>query len=220
MGASEVVVSGFEPFGGQAINASWEAVSLLPDEISGHPVRKLRVPVEFGRSGDLVESAVRELVGGEGDGPGTAPALVLAVGEAGGRARLTVERVALNVEDARIPDNAGFQPHEQPVVEGGPDAYLARLPLARCVEAAREELVPTEISNTAGLYVCNQLMYRIIHDLEKINLDTPAGFVHVPYTPQQVITGKSYPSMPSELASRGLLAMIGAILEYSSEERC
>jgi pyroglutamyl-peptidase len=192
-----ILFTGFEPFDGESVNASWEAVRALPDEIADHPLRRLLLPVEFGRSGDLAVEAMRQL----------RPACVIAVGEAAGRAEVTLERVALNVECARIPDNAGAEPQEQPVIAGGPDAYQTCLPLQACAEAARAAGVPTAISNTAGLYVCNQLMYRILHEVARAAAAIPAGFVHVPLTPAQAVAKLAMPSMESVTAARALKAI-------------
>ena len=195
-----ILFTGFEPFGGEAINASWEAVSLLPVTIAGHEVEKLLLPVEFGRSGDLAVEAMRRL----------RPDCVVAVGEAGRRPDVTVERVAVNVESARIPDNAGASPQEEPVVAGGPDAYLSRLPLNNCVGAAKSAGVPASISNTAGLYVCNQLMYRILHEVAASGGSIPAGFVHVPLTPAQAVGKQGAASMDARIAARPLVAIAEA----------
>ena len=196
-----ILVTGFEPFGGETINASWEAVRLLPDAIAGHEVIKLLLPVEFGRSGDLLVQEMTRV----------RPAVVVMVGEAGGRAHLTVERVAVNVMEGRIADNAGFAPTGEPVVPSGPDAYLSTLPVMACVEASRAAGMPAEPSETAGLYVCNQLMYRALHELAGKD-GVRAGFVHVPYTPTQVLERKGVAFCPSDLAAKGIAAVCEAAI--------
>ena len=195
-----LLVTGFEPFGGQTINASWEAVRLLPAQIAGHPVERRLLPVEFARAGDAICAFIDELQ----------PAVVLAVGEAGGRAHLTVERVAVNLMKAEVPDNAGYAPQGVPVLEGGPAAYLTTLPLEACVEAVHAAGVPAEESDSAGLYVCNCVMYRILCVAQERRLPLCAGFVHVPYTPAQVINRKSVPFCPAEFAACGLAALLEA----------
>lgn len=203
-----ILFTGFEPFGGEQTNASWQAVCALPEEIAGHAVERLLLPVEFGRSGDLAVEAMRRL----------SPACVIAVGEAAGRAEVTVERVALNVECARMPDNAGAAPQEVPVLAGAPDAYLTRLPLVACVEAARAVGVPTAVSNTAGLYVCNQLMYRILHEVAASGACIPAGFLHVPLTPAQAVGKMAVPSMEASAAARALTAIAAKACEACTSQ--
>ena len=200
--AAPILVSGFEPFGGEVVNASWEAVKLLPDEMDDHPVQKLLLPVEFGRSGDLIEEAAAEL----------RPSVVIAVGEAGGRAHLSVERVAVNLMRARIADNAGFQPDGEAIIPEGPDAYLATLPVDACVAAARADGVPADASETAGLYVCNQLMYRILHAIACNNMHIRAGFIHVPHLPCQVLEKPGKPFCPADISARGIAAALRAAL--------
>lgn len=197
-----VLITGFEPFGGETTNASWEAVSLLPASIAGHEVRRLLLPVEFGRSADLLLAEMGRLQ----------PAAVIAVGEAGGRAHVTVERVAVNIMRGRIPDNAGYQASGEAVVEGGPAAYLATLPVDACVAAARSQGVPTDPSETAGLYVCNQLMYRMLHAISQASLDIQAGFVHVPHTARQVLDRAGIPFIPADYSARALVGIVEATL--------
>ncbi len=196
MSSAPILVTGFEPFGGESLNASWEAVRLLPDRIAGRPVERMLLPVEFGHSGDLLCAAVERL----------APAAVVMVGEAGGRAHLTVETVALNLMRARIPDNAGAAPQDEAIIAGGPDGCFATLAIDACVDAARAAGVPAERSASAGLYVCNQLMYRVLYALQGHH-SLPAGFVHVPYLPQQVLERPGVPFCPAEVSARGIEAI-------------
>ena len=196
--SAPILVSGFEPFGGETVNASWEAVRLLPDEIDGHPVKKLLLPVEFGRSGDVLEEAICA----------ERPCVAIAVGEAGGHTHLTVERVAVNLMRARIPDNAGFQPDGISIVPGGPDAYLATLPVDACVEAAHKVGVPAQPSETAGLYVCNQALYRMLHAIACNHMHIKAGFIHVPYLPCQVLEKPGKPFCPADISAAGIVAAI------------
>ena len=197
-----LLVSGFEPFGGEQVNASWEAVSLLPELIDGHRVERLLLPVEFARAGELLFEEVCRL----------RPAAVLAVGEAGGRAHLTVERVAVNLMRGSIPDNAGLQPDGEPLVAAGPAAYLATIPVDACVAASRAAGVPAEPSESAGLYVCNSVLYKTLHYIAQGGLCIPAGFVHLPYLPQQVMQRRDSPFCPADLSARGLEACLRCIL--------
>jgi pyroglutamyl-peptidase len=195
----DILVTGFEPFGGEATNPSWQAVSALPDSIGGAHVHKLEVPVVFGASGDVVVEAMRDLD----------PTVVLLVGQAAGRAGLTVERVAINVADATATDNAGVAPSDAPLVEGGPAAYLATIPLKACVASARAAGVPASVSNSAGTYVCNQLMYRALHEqATQGKAGAMAGFVHVPLSCAQALDKSAVPSLPVPAMTEGLLAII------------
>ena len=158
-----IVVTGFEPFGGAASNASWEAVRLLKG------VRTVLLPVSFTRAAEQVRALVREDIDG-----------LICVGEAGGRSALSLERVAVNLMDARIPDNDGFQPVDQPVTPGGPAAYFSTLPLRRAQAAIREAGLPAELSCTAGTYVCNCVFYALMAAAAERARPIPAGFIHVP----------------------------------------
>lgn len=172
--APRVLLTGFEPFDGATSNPSATAVgaaaTLLREQ--GVPTRALVLPVEFGRAGDVLAEAVRA----------ERPAVVLATGLAAGRRGITPERVAINVRDARIPDGAGAQPVDEPVVSGGPVAYFSSLPIKALVAAATELGVPASVSQTAGTYVCNDVFYRLMHVLTTDPaLDgVRGGFVHVP----------------------------------------
>lgn len=195
-----VLVTGFAPFAGQDRNAAWEAVRLLPDSVGGRPIVRQQVPCVFVESGDLVCALVDEL----------RPSCVVCVGQAAGRSVLTVEEVAVNRMTASIPDERGRQPHREPVVADGPAAYLSTMPLDACVDAARACGVPADVSQTAGRYVCNQLMYRVLDGLARRGrADVPAGFVHVPLMPSQA---GARSSMDALLCASGLLAMLGACL--------
>jgi len=198
-----VLVTGFEPFGGETTNPSWEAVRLLPDEIHGIAVRKLEVPVVFGLSARVVLDAMRE----------THPDVVVCVGQAAGRAGLTVERVAINVADSTASDNDGVIPIDEPLVQGAPVAYLTTLPLKACVAAAREAGVPASVSDTAGTYVCNQLMYRVLHEQATGRArGAKGGFVHVPLACSQTLDRPSVPSLPVSAMAAGLEAIVRACL--------
>lgn len=198
-----IVVSGFEPFGEEHINASWEAVSLLPPTLQGHVLHIIKAPVVFGASGDVLVDAIRKLD----------PCIVLAVGEAGGRTSLSLERVALNVMQARIPDNAQQTPSGEAVCVDGPAAYMSTLPLNACLERMKDASVPTALSETAGLYVCNQLMYRILHEAQTSSRSFIAGFCHVPYTPQQTLNRPQLASMESSRCATGLQALLEAAID-------
>ncbi|MEU8349975.1 pyroglutamyl-peptidase I [Streptomyces sp. NPDC048845] len=204
---TRVLVTGFEPFDAEAVNPSWQAVELL----AAHPpagltVTTARLSCVFGAAVDELRTAVAR----------EEPALVLCTGQAGGRPDLTVERVAVNVDDARIPDNAGRQPIDEPVVPGGPDAYFARLPVKACVAAAREAGVPASVSQTAGTFVCNNVFYGLMHLIATERPALRGGFVHVPYTPEQV-TGRSLPALPAGTVADGLRAVLTAAVTHTTD---
>lgn len=177
-GQAPVLLTGFEPFDGQRVNASWLAVQEVARTWSGPTSLVVeRLPVSF----DVAPRVLLEKV------ERYRPQLVVSVGEAGGRGAVSLERVAVNVVDASIPDADGRQPVDEPVEAGGPVAYLSGLPLRACLAAVRRTGVPVEISGTAGAYVCNALFYRLMAALEGTGV--PGGFVHVPRTPGQVREG-------------------------------
>ena len=196
----QILITGFEPFGGETINPSWEAVRLLPDTIGGYALRKLRLPVSF-------TSAIRELEKSMHENP---PAAIVCIGQAGGRTAVTPERIGINLMDARIPDNDGFSPVEAPIAPDGPDAYFSTLPVTAIVQAMREANVPAQASLSAGTYVCNSLLYGTLHFLSQNGLKIPAGFIHVPFLPQQVLA-KPQPSLTLEQLQTALTAAIETI---------
>ena len=151
----KILVTGFEPFGGEDINPSWEAVRQLRAP-EGTELVRLRLPVVFREAGELLAAAMKR----------ERPDLVLCIGQAAGRAAITPERLGVNLMDAAIPDNAGFQPREEPVIPAAPAAFFARLPVAALAEAIRAAGVPAQVSNSAGLFVCNALLYRLLHEME------------------------------------------------------
>ncbi|ASJ15217.1 pyroglutamyl-peptidase I [Thermococcus radiotolerans] len=183
----KVLVTGFEPFGGEEINPSWEAVSGLPDEIEGAEIIKRQLPVTF----NGVRKILQKLIVDE------KPDIVILTGQAGGRPNITVERVAINVMDSTKPDNEGFAPEDEPVFEGAPAAYFATLPIKAIVEALREAKIPAGISNTAGTYVCNAAMFTALHTIAVAGMETRAGFIHVPFSHEQALE-KPRPSMAVE----------------------
>lgn len=195
-----VLVTGFEPFGGEKSNPSWEVCARLPREIGGLRVETCRVPCEFRRAIEVVATAIER----------HQPTLVVCLGQAGGRAHLSVERVAINVDDARIPDNSGARPIDEPIAASGPPAYFATLPVKAMAAAMRSAGVPAQVSNTAGTFVCNHLMYGVLHYLAASGLTARAGFIHVPYSEEQVLDKTAIPAMAIATMARGIEAAIGA----------
>ena len=200
-GAADVVlVTGFEPFGGDTVNPSWEVCERLPGEIAGLRVETCRVPCEFRRAIEVVAEAIER----------HRPALVVCLGLAAGRTHMGVERVAINVDDARIADNAGARPVDGPIAANGPPACFATLPVKAMVAAMRGAGVPAEVSNSAGTYVCNHLMYGVLHFLASTGQRARAGFIHVPSSEEQVLDKRGAPSMAIATMVRGVQAAISA----------
>ena len=196
----KILVTGFTPFGGEKINPSWEAVRRLPDRVGGAELVKREIPTEFDASGAALHELLEQL----------RPDAVLCVGQYGGASCIRVERVAVNLRDARIADNAGRQPMDEPVVPGAPDAYFATIPTRKIVDALRERDIPAQLSYSAGTFVCNNLLYCALHECARRYPALRCGFIHVPFLPEQARDG-SAPSMSLELMTEALTAAIGVI---------
>lgn len=204
----KILISGFDPFGGEKVNPAYEAVKLLPDTIMDAEIVKLEIPTVFHKAAEVLEQKVQEVD----------PDVILCIGQAGGRYGVTPERVAINVDDARIPDNEQKQPIDVKIKEDGPAAYFSKLPIKAMVEKMREANVPSSVSNSAGTFVCNHIMYQILYMIDKNYPDKTGGFVHCPFIPEQVIDKPNQPSMNLEDIARGLKAGIEAIVERDGKE--
>jgi pyroglutamyl-peptidase len=173
-----VLLTGFEPFGGEAVNPSWQAVQALHGRrIAGHRLVAAQLPTVFGTALTQLHALLRQ----------HRPAVVICVGQAGGRAALSLERVAINLDDALIADNAQSQPIDTPVVAGGPAAYFTTLPVKAMLVALQGKGLAAEVSQTAGTFVCNHVFYGLMHALatQRACRNTRGGFVHVPWLPEQ-----------------------------------
>ncbi|WP_042883766.1 pyroglutamyl-peptidase I [Cupriavidus necator] len=212
-----VLLTGFEPFENEPINPSWEAVRALDGERVGDAVIVARqLPCVFGAAID----AIGELVGA------LQPALVIAVGQAGGRAEMSVERVAINVDDARIADNAGEQPIDTAIVEDGPAAYFSTLPIKAMVRDMRAAGVPASVSQTAGTFVCNHVFYGLMHRLaqhkghkDHKGGEVRGGFIHIPYLPEQAARHPGQPSLAQETLVKGLRQAVATALATRADVR-
>ncbi|ASZ06827.1 MULTISPECIES: pyroglutamyl-peptidase I [Enterococcus] len=173
----KVLVTGFDPFGGDKVNPAYEAVKKMPAEIAGAEIIKLEVPTVFGKSSQVVREAIKE----------HQPEIVICVGQAGGRSAVSFERVAINLAEARIPDNEGNQPFDTALEEDGPAAYFTTLPIKAMTKNVHDHGLPAYISYTAGTFVCNDIMYRLLHVLHTEFPTIRGGFIHVPFSPDQVI---------------------------------
>lgn len=208
----KVLITGFTPFGTDVINPSYEAVKRLPDQILDAEIIKLEVPTVFYQSLEVVQKAIDT----------HQPDLVIHVGQAGGRFGITPERVAINLDDARIKDNDGQQPIDLPVVEGGKSAYFTTLPVKSMVKKMQEHHIPASLSTTAGTFVCNHLMYGTLQYLDVIGkMNTvKAGFIHVPYMSEQVVALSNQPSLTLDQIVEGLrlCVEVGLLVDVDNKD--
>jgi len=201
--ASTILVTGFAPFDGESVNPSWQAARRLEGwMVGGRLVAAREIPCAFGASLGSLEALVEEI----------RPEAVIAVGQAGGRADFSVERVAVNLDDAERPDNEGRQPVDRPVIEGGPAAYFSSLPVKAIVAALREAGLPASLSNSAGGFVCNHLFYGACHLRETRFPAMKAGFIHVPYALEQGARHPGAPTMAIETIVEGLKIAIATTI--------
>ncbi|MGI5983837.1 MAG: pyroglutamyl-peptidase I [Sakamotonia sp.] len=205
----KVLVTGFDPFGGESINPAWEAVKRIRSEIAGAEIVTMQIPTVVGRSIERVHEKMKELQ----------PDLVISVGQAGGRSGVTPERVAINVTDARIPDNDGNQPIDEPVFADGDAAYFSNLPVKAMVQAIRDAGYPSALSNSAGTYICNHVMYGILYYIHKEFPKVRGGFIHVPYAPAQTVNKPNTPSMAIADITAALEAAIEAAVSSTHDIR-
>ena len=192
----KLLITGFEPFGGEKINPSWEAVKLLPEKIGDFEITKAEIPVVFEKAAETVIAKADELE----------PNAIICVGQAGGRTGITPEMVAINLRFASIPDNEGNQPKDIPCVEGGENAYFSTLPVRKMVSAISDAGIPCSVSYSAGTYVCNDLIYHVLHQYHGTGVK--ACFIHVPFIPEQT---SDKPSMELETIAKALEIAIEAI---------
>ena len=204
----KILVTGFDPFGGEKVNPALEAVKSLPSEIHGAEVHWVAIPTVFYQSAEVLEAEINRYH----------PDAVLCIGQAGGRASLTPERVAINQDDARIPDNQGNQPIDTPIRQDGQAAYFSTLPIKAMVQAIKEEGLPATVSNTAGTFVCNHLMYQALYLADKKFPHMRSGFMHIPYMTEQVVNKPNTASMNLTDIVRGIEAAIGAIVDYKDKD--
>ena len=190
----KLLITGFDPFGGETVNPAWEAVKKLPDRITDYTLYKLEIPTVFGLAAETALAKATDFQ----------PDVILCIGQAGGRAAVTPERIAVNIRDARIPDNAGNQPGGEQIAPDGPAAYFATVPVKEMAAAIENAGIAATVSNSAGAFVCNDTLYSLLHHYA--HTDMKVGFIHVPYLPEQ-----GQPNMELEVITKALEAAIEAI---------
>ena len=203
----KLLLTAFDPFGGESVNPAQEAVNLVASRVGNVEVTKCIVPTVFEKSVETVANAIAAC----------RPDAVLCIGQAGGRAELTPERIAINLDDAAIADNAGNKPVDTPIFPDGNAAYFSTLPVKAMVASIRAAGIPASLSNTAGTFVCNHLMYGVLYTLNKHYPGVRGGFLHVPYIPSQVTGGRGIPSMSLSDIVKGIEAAIAAIGENEAD---
>ena len=205
----KILMTGFDPFGNSTVNPAYEAVKRLPDQIKGNEIIKLEIPTVFYKEGRILEEAVRI----------HNPDVVICVGQAGGREAVTVEKVAINLIEAGIPDNEGNQPFDKKVCEDGPTAYFASVPVKAMVKNIEDHGIRAKVSYTAGTYVCNDVMYRLLYMIDKKYHKMQGGFIHVPYLPEQILDlPKGTPNMDADKIAKALEYALEAIIEKKNEK--
>ena len=190
----KLLITGFDPFGGETVNPAWEAVKQLPERVGLHMLCKLQIPTIFGRAAKTVLAQAEIFQ----------PDVILCIGQAGGRSAVTPERIAVNIRDGKLPDNAGLQPGGEPVAADGPAAYFTTVPVNEMVAAIRDAGIPSLASNSAGAFVCNDTLYALLHHYA--GTETKVGFIHVPYLPEQ-----GTPNLPLADIVKALEAAISAL---------
>ena len=193
----KLLITGFEPFGGESINPAWEAVSLLPDKIGDFELIKLCIPVVFKVAAEKVINIATSI----------SPDAILCIGQAGGRNAITPELVGLNLRHAPIPDNNGNQPIDEPIIANGANALFSTLPVRKIAQAIQKAGLPSQVSYSAGAYVCNDVLYSLLAHFE--HSETKVGFIHIPYCLEQ----NKQPSMPLNDAIQGLKVAIENLSE-------
>ena len=203
----KVLVTGFDPFGGEEINPAFEAVKKMKDNIAGAKIIKKEIPTVFHKSIKLLDQLILE----------EQPDITICVGQAGGRVEISVERVAINVDDARICDNENNQPVDKEIFADGKNAYFSKLPIKAMVKEMKDNYIPASVSNSAGTFVCNHIMYGLLYLIDFKYPKMRGGFIHVPYIPEQVINKKNKASMSLDNIAKGLNYAIKASIENKDD---
>ena len=203
----KILVTGFDPFGGEPINPAIESVKKLPDNIAGAEIIKLEIPTVRKKSLEKIEKAINE----------HNPDIILSIGQAGGRFDISIERVGINLDDFRIPDNEGNQIIDEPIFPDGENSYFVKLPVKAMVQNVQKNNIPASVSYTAGTFVCNHVLYGVLYLIEKKYKGKKSGFIHIPFLPQQVVDKRNTPSMELNTIVKGLTAAIEAIVKNNED---
>ena len=203
----KILVTGFDPFGGEPINPAIESVKRLPDNIAGAEIIKLEIPTVRKKSLEKIEKAINE----------HNPDVILSIGQAGGRFDISIERVGINLDDFRIPDNEGNQIIDEPIFPDGENSYFVKLPVKAMVQNVQKNNIPASVSYTAGTFVCNHVLYGVLYLIEKKYKGKKSGFIHIPFLPQQVVNKRNTPSMELNTIVKGLTAAIEAIVKNNED---
>ena len=203
----KILVTGFDPFGGEPINPAIESVKRLPDNIAGAEIIKLEIPTVRKKSLEKIEKAINE----------HNPDVILSIGQAGGRFDISIERIGINLDDFRIPDNEGNQIIDEPIFPDGENSYFVKLPVKAMVQNVQKNNIPASVSYTAGTFVCNHVLYGVLYLIEKKYKGKKSGFIHIPFLPQQVVDKRNTPSMELNTVVKGLTAAIEAIVKNNKD---
>ena len=203
----KILVTGFDPFGGEKVNPALEVIKLLPKKIGENEVRILEIPTVYRKSVEKIEKEIESYK----------PDYVLSIGQAGGRASISIERVAINIDDFRIKDNEGNQPTDEKIYLDGENAYFSTLPIKAIQNEITKNGIPASISNTAGTFVCNHVFYGVRYLIEKKYKGIKSGFVHIPYIPEQVIGKANAPSMSLDNILKGIIIIIETIFNVETD---
>ena len=203
----KILVTGFDPFGEEKVNPALEVIKLLPKKIGENEVRILEIPTVYKKSVEKIEKEIESYK----------PDYVLSIGQAGGRASISIERVAINIDDFRIKDNEGNQPIDENIFEDGENAYFSTLPIKSIQDELSKNNIPSSISNTAGTFVCNHVFYGVRYLIEKKYKGKKSGFIHIPYLPEQVIGKADTPSMSLDNILKGIIIAIETIFSVEDD---
>ena len=203
-----VLITGFDKFGGESINPSNLCVNSLPDVIDNIEIKKITLPTVFKDSSRVLEENIKSF----------SPSIVICVGQAGGRSKITPERIAINIDDARIPDNIGNSPIDETIRKDGENAYFSTLPIKAIVDELNKNNIPSTISNTAGTFVCNHIMYESLYLTSTKYPNIKAGFIHIPYIEEQVLDKPNMPYMKKEDIIVALELIIKTAVNYYDKE--
>jgi pyroglutamyl-peptidase len=202
-----VLITGFTPFGGEKINPSWEAIKRMKDNYGDIKVFKSEIPTVFNKAIFYLEEEIQRYK----------PDVVICTGQAGGRTAITPERIAINVNDARIPDNEGNRPIDEKIFDDGENAYFSKLPIKAIVRELRNKKIPASVSNSAGTFVCNNLMYGLLYYIEKNYKNIKGGFVHIPFIHEQVVDKPNNPSMDIKTIKKAFEIIIETVFRYDND---